>query len=71
MHPQMNAYNIMTHDRNVMADMANAAANQGYQLLMARGLAQMLEPKLARAQRLAAEVRSRHSAMQVQRIIPR
>lgn len=71
MHPQMNYYNTMAHDRNVMADMANAATIREYQWLMARGLANMPEPKLARAQRLAAEVRSRHSTMQVQRIIPR
>lgn len=49
------------------------AATNASQVHIARqlaGIANMPEPRLARARRIAAEVRARHPEMQVRRITP-
>jgi hypothetical protein len=71
MHPQTNYLNTMERDRAALTGMSNAFFQQDYLRHMALGTVAMPEPRLARARRIAAEVRSRHSRMQVKRIISR
>jgi hypothetical protein len=45
-------------------------ANGGMNMRQLAGIANTPEPRLARARRIAAEVRARHPEMQVRRIAP-